>query len=160
MIDCLVEFRYGNRCWGSRLQCRKGDAGVKKYLLLTMVALCSARVLGADTSSSSSSGVLSDEDLKRLVTEWKDEAKGVQYKLYATAEPRPLNAGSSAGRREIEKYKNAGESPYRVTATLYEFKTGDRAPRRANGTAKLYLVDADKRVVLQKSVSLSKMCPS
>jgi len=129
-------------------------------MLVAIAAVCFARLVCVSAVGQSSSGVLSDEDLKRFVTEWKDENKGVQYKFYATAGPRALNARSTSGQREIEKYRKSGEAPYRITATLYALKAGSRRPQRASGTAKMYMLDADKKVVFKKAVSLSKMCPS
>jgi len=134
---------------------------MKKVMLVAIAAMCVTRLLCVSAlGQEASSGALSDEDLKRLVTEWKDEKEEVQFKLYATAAPRPLNARSSSGQREIEKYKKSGEVPYRVTLALYEYKKGSRRPKLASGMAKIYMVDADKKVVLNTSVSLSKLCPS
>lgn len=99
-------------------------------------------------------GTLSDFDLAQLKTEWTDE----KTKIVFTASVNQPKL-SEADKKRLVKSK---KTPIRITADLIEMKPagGKTLTKRLNGTAYLYLVDSDGKVVLTQSVALEKMCPT
>lgn len=129
----------------------------------TLMALAAAVALNAILASvvtAAPADVLSDADLKALVTEHKDDAAKLETKLYTTAGRKAFNVRTTKGKQEQAVYEKSGKIPYRVTANLYQRTTGARGGKRLTGDAQVYIQDATGQTVFNETVSLEKLCPS
>lgn len=116
----------------------------------------SAKQLSSMGLKRSGDGTLSEEEVEKLKTSWTDEKTGKQYLFNASFGARKLDA------KQKKKYKKSGKVPYRITASLYEHKEskGKKLSKRLKGTGRFYVLDSEGKVVLKKSMSLAKLCPS
>lgn len=61
----------------------------------------------------------------------------------------------------IAKYEKRGTIPFRITAELLEAKIGDKNARRfMRGQAWFLFIDAENKIVIDKKLSLAKLCPT
>jgi hypothetical protein len=114
---------------------------------------------GAKKTSSAAvkPGMLSDKEVEELQTENTDEKTGqkiVFNAFFGTVKPK--NA------YEKKKYEKNGTIPIRITCTLEDVKqvNGKKVGKLLRGTARMYVMDSDGKVVMTESASLDKMCPS
>jgi hypothetical protein len=117
----------------------------------TTIACLVLAAIVARAQEQSAAKVLSDLELKAMLTTWTDPASGTRYVLSATA---------TAREQLLPQDLKKGKIPYRITAALYAFGKGQKYPKMEEGTAVMYLTDASGRPVESKEVSLAKMCPS
>jgi hypothetical protein len=91
---------------------------------------------------------LTDKQIAELYETYKDPKTGREYRIIASLARNPKN-------------RKVGVVPFRLTATLYEYKTyrGKKIGQRQNGTIHIYLLDEAGKMVNEANVSLSKMCP-
>lgn len=129
----------------------------------TLTALAAALALNAILASvvtAAPTGVLSDADLKALVTEHKDDDAKLETKLYTTAGRKAFNVKTDKGKQAQAAYEKSGKIPYRVTANLYQRTTGARSGKRLEGNAQVYMQDATGQTVFNETVSLKELCPT
>jgi len=114
------------------------------------------RQLSGGLKRPSGSRMLTDEQIKNLLTDWTDP-KGKKYKFVASF---GMARVSSSDKR---KYAKSGKVPVRITASLYELveSRGKMLPKRMSGKAHLVVLDSEgNETITKRSSSLSKMCPS
>jgi len=101
--------------------------------------------------------VLTDDQIAALLTEWtneKTEAKIVFQSSFGVRAVTP---------QEKRQYVKSGKIPVRLTCELLEIKESNGkklAKRVGGGTVRFYLMDSDGKVIVKKSLSIDKMCPS
>ena len=106
------------------------------------------------SSSSSSSGMLSEEELKNLSPTWTDEKSG---------DKRVMRAGFAQERvspTQKKRYQRSGKIPFRIIADVTETQAGARRGQRMSGSCKIYILDSENKCVDKKSTSLDSMCPT
>ena len=144
-----------------------------KYSVLGVVAmmLLSGSVFAAETVSTDTSmlpeqkglskpGMLKKADLEKMITSWSDEKKKTSVSFSSSIGRRRMDPRKD--KSKIAKYKKSGKVPFRLLATLSEYKElkGKKVGKRLSGSCKFYMLDSDGKLVLSKSSSLAKMCPS
>jgi hypothetical protein len=102
-------------------------------------------------------GTLSDKEIEELQTENTDDKTGqkiVFNAFFGTVKPK--NA------YEKKKFEKSGTIPIRITCTLEDVKqvNGKNVSKLLRGTARMYVMDSDGKIVMTESASLDKMCPS
>jgi hypothetical protein len=104
---------------------------------------------------SKASGLLSDEEIEGLLTEWTDDKGNKGYEFEAT-----MRQVTTLSAKDKKKYAKSGEVPFIMYAYLYEFKIskGKKSYKRDSGSCKIYILDSENTVVVKKSVSLDKLC--
>ena len=101
---------------------------------------------------------LTDEEISSFKTESIDEKGKTKYQFGAR-----FGAAAITDPKDKKKYAKSGEIPIRVTCALYEIKNADTPKplmRRMSGNVQFYILDSDGKMLLRKTVSLDKMCPS
>jgi len=121
---------------------------MKRLLILAAVG---ALALSCAPVAPNADGTLTEEELSSMITRW--EAPDGAKRLV-------LAASVSSAKGIDKKYLKQGTIPFRITATLMETSKGQSYGKRVTGTAHMYLQDTAGKVVLNKGVSLAKMCPS
>ena len=101
--------------------------------------------------------VLTEDQIDALLTEWTNEKTGTKLIFQSSFGVRTVTP------QEKRKYVKSGKIPVNLTCALYEVKesNGKKLFKRVNGgTARFYIMDPDGNVIVNKSLSLDKMCPS
>ncbi|MDD4870209.1 MAG: hypothetical protein PHR77_06580 [Kiritimatiellae bacterium] len=109
------------------------------------------------SSTVAKAGTLSDKEIEELLSESTDEKTGqkiVFNAFFGTAKPKSAY--------EKKKYEKSGTIPIRITCTLSDVKqvNGKNMSKLLRGTARMYVMDSDGKIVMTESASLDKMCPS
>lgn len=105
-------------------------------------------------AGSSSSGVLTDDQIANLKTEWTDPKTGKTFQF---------NSSFVAGKvdpKDYRKYAKSGRVPFRITATFSEIKesNGKKTYERQTGNCRILVLDAEGNQIAKKSESLDSMC--
>ncbi len=100
--------------------------------------------------------ILTSNQLAALLTTANDEKSQTQLQFTSAFGVRNVSPD------EKRKLAKAGKIPLSITCQLLEIKNvkGQQLARRLGGRAHFYIQDADGKVVVNKSESLDKMCPS
>ncbi len=144
---------------------------MSKYIILLCVVFASVQVQAALLSSQkdvlqpalskyrSTVTQMTDEQVAELKTEYFNEKSERTFKF--TSGFAQLRLDPKKAKSKISKYKASGKVPIRITAELVEMRVykGKNVSKRANGTARIYVLDTEGKIVLKKSMSLSVMCP-
>lgn len=136
------------------------------YALLLTVSICACT--RAETGKSareapgkddSRQGILNEEQLAGLVTAHTDAKSGRAYGFKTSFGVKRLDPRRD--RVKIGRYRESGRVPYRITAELSEYKEykGRRKAKRLNGTAHIYVLAEDGKLVDREDVALSTLCP-
>ncbi|MFC1498537.1 SHD1 domain-containing protein [Verrucomicrobiota bacterium] len=112
--------------------------------------------LRSKSSSSANSGILSDEEIANLKVTHQDELHDRSYTFAASFYA--LKLDPKRDKSTIKKYASSGKIPIRITCSLREVMK--KSSTMISGTARFYILDSEGNVVLKKSESLNKMCPS
>jgi hypothetical protein len=132
-----------------------GSLGVL-VILATVAGYTSAQDTAAKSKKPPPAGTLSDEDVTNLKQQYTDPKTKKSYKWSGSFSIDKMTTVQRV------KAKKGGKIPVRLTAALYEVKEvrGKKTQKRMSGSCKLYLTDAEGKVVLKTSKSLGKMCPT
>ena len=109
------------------------------------------------TATRAAAGILAEDQIAALLTEWTNEKTGIKLVFQASFEVRTVTP------QEKSKYIKSGKIPIRITCELREVKesNGKKLAKRVNGgMARFYIMDPDGKVIDKKSMPLDKMCPS
>jgi hypothetical protein len=134
-------------------------------LMITAV-VCAVAVAGpqagpsagaAGKSKVSTVGVLTEEQLGSLTDTLKGSKEGEQVVFFASFTQVPLSA------KELKKAKAGDPIGYRIVADLEEERrtSGGRATsQRLNGSVRFYIMDESGQVLVNRTESLAKLCPT
>ena len=105
-------------------------------------------------------GCLTDKELSELLTNWQcpKTEKKITFQAHVARQYLCPKKDKSA----LGKYKRSGKVPFRVTADMIEAKKSGRKmiPQRLSGTVRIYVLDSEGKLVLKKTSSLAKLCPT
>jgi hypothetical protein len=133
-----------------------GSLGVL-VILATVAVYSSAQSTTSKFKKPVPAGTLSDDQVAALKTSYTDVKKKKSWRWSGSFGMKSLTAKERA---KLQKFKR--KIPFRITAALYEEKEvrGKKVSKRQSGSCKIYITDASGKVVLKRSQSLNKMCPS
>jgi hypothetical protein len=111
-------------------------------------------------ANSGINGLLTDQEIGQLQTEWTDPNTGTKLLFSASFARRDLISDADKALRK--RCVKSGKVPYRVTCTLYEQEKGKKGMTRVTkGNAKFYVTDSDGKVVTKPQIQdLDSLCPS
>lgn len=109
-----------------------------------------------ESSPPTAGSILTSNQIAALLTQATDEKTQVQLVFKAAFSQRNVSA------EEKKRLVKSGKIPLVITCELDEFKEvqGKKLGKRLGGMARLYILDADGKVVTKQSIPLDKMCPS
>jgi hypothetical protein len=112
------------------------------------------------SANSGMNGLLTDQDVGQLQTEWTDPATGTKLIFSASFSRRELNAPED--KAPHMRYVRLGKVPYRITVTLLQQEKDKRGMALiTNGNATFYVTDSEGKVVTKpQTQELDKLCPS
>lgn len=144
---------------------------MSKFSISLCVLLCAVQVQAQLSSKKedelqpelskyrSASPTMTEEQVAELMTEYTDDSSGRIYKF--TAGFAQMRLDPKKDKSKITKYQKSGEVPFRLTCELTETKEykGKMLSKRVDGTARIYILDSEGKVIDKKSTSLSVLCP-
>ena len=130
--------------------CAKDEAAVEKA--------APAEEAKEEAKPKAEEGVLTDEQIASLKTEWTSPETKKVYKL-GSCWLRPERPKTAV---QMMKHKKNGTVPVRICYALYEIKElgGRKRSIRQTGQCHLLVKNAEGKVVIKQTADLSKMCPS
>ncbi|MBU4247388.1 MAG: hypothetical protein KKG09_09340 [Verrucomicrobia bacterium] len=109
-----------------------------------------------ESARPSASNVLTEDQIAALLTDSTDEKSKAQLQFSASFGLRTVTP------KENKKFIKSGKIPIYINCQLVEIKeiNGKKLTKRMGGTAHFYIQDSDGNVIVNKALSLDKMCPS
>lgn len=110
----------------------------------------------AAAAAEAEDGTLTAEQIAELKLQSTDEKTGATYVFTASFTSPEID---EATRKKLQRQKKI---PIRIVCELDENRTrmGKQVSKRVDGTAHFYVVDPEGKVVIKKTMSLDKLCPS